>query len=101
MDSTQIQENKEMFHFIKMNIFGESRVGKSTLISWLERYNDDNFKIKSEIRDSINSSIEFSQNIVEQVRKVVVPINKERNIYYLIYETKINDFDKIKSNLDK
>lgn len=100
MDSSQIQENKEMFHFIKMNIFGESRVGKSTLISWLERYNDDNFKIKSEIRDSINSSIEFSQNLVEQVKKVVVPINKERNIYYLIYETKINDFDKIKSNLD-
>ena len=100
MDSVPIQENKEMFHFIKMNIFGESRVGKSAFISWLEKYKDGDFKIKSEIRDSINSSIEFSQSLVEQVKKVVVPINDERNIYYLIYETKLNDFDKIKSNLD-
>ena len=69
MDPVPIEENKEMFHFIKMNIFGESRVGKSSLISWLEKYNDDTFKIKADIRDSMNSSIEFSQNLVKKVKK--------------------------------
>jgi small GTP-binding protein len=100
MDPVPIEENKEMFHFIKMNIFGESRVGKSSLISWLEKYNDDTFKIKADIRDSMNSSIEFSQNLVEQVKKVKVPFTLEKNIYFLLYETNLNDFDKIKSNLD-
>ena len=100
MESYGIGQKKKMNHFIKMNIFGYSGVGKSTLINWFENYENENFKIKGQHKDSISDSFELSKAIVEQVKKVVIPINDKRNIYYLIYESNLNRFDSIKLNLD-
>ena len=100
MDSAPVVEDKEFIHFKKMNILGYSGVGKSSLISLFENYKNDNFKIKKEIANSIDDSLEISNNLVDQVKKVIIPINDKRNINLLIYETNINNFNAIKSNLD-
>ena len=100
MESNEIGKKKLMNHFIKVNIFGYSGVGKSSLISWFKNYENENFKIKDELKNSIDDSIELSKSLVEQIQKAVIPINDERNIYYLLYESNLNRFDSIKFNLD-
>ena len=96
MESAQIAQNKEIVHFIKINIFGEFGVGKSTFISWLEEFKNKNFKIKNENDDSF----EISKNLVEQVKRIIVPINEDKDIHFLVYETNLNHFDTIRANLD-
>ena len=100
MESNEIGKKKLMNHFIKVNIFGYSGVGKSSLISWFKNYENENFKIKDELKNSIDDSIELSKSLVEQIQKAVIPINDERNIYYLLYESNLNRIDSIKFNLD-
>ena len=78
MDSAPVVEDKEFIHFKKMNILGYSGVGKSSLISLFENYKNDNFKIKKEIANSIDDSLEISNNLVDQVKKVIIPINDKR-----------------------
>ena len=99
MDSVPAAQNKEIIHFRKMNIFGYSGVGKSSLISMFEKFNDDNYDIKLK-RQNSDISIDFSNNLVEQIKRVIIPINEDRNLNFLIYETNINHFDTIKTNLD-
>ena len=101
MESIPKVQNKEIIHFKKMNIFGCSGVGKSSLISLIENYNDndDNFHIKNSLEKE-NPSIDFSEYLVEQVKRVIFPINDKRNMNLLIYETNINHFETIKTNLD-
>ena len=100
MESLGLEDDKNLFHFIKLNIFGDSGVGKSTFISFLEDFQNENFQIQNDDKNLSNCSIEFSECLVEQVKKVVVPINNYRNIHFLIYETNLNYFDIIKANLD-
>ena len=91
------ENDKGMVHFVKVNIFGDSGVGKSSLISWLKNYKNNNILIKN---DSNNDSFVISKNLVEQVEKVVVPLNRYKNMHFLLYETRVNDFEVIKTNLD-
>ena len=100
MESKELENDKNLFHFIKMNIFGDSGVGKSTFISFLEDFKNENFEIMNKSNSSFDDSIEISENLVEQIKKIEVPIYDDRNIYFLIYETNLNYFDTIKANLD-
>ena len=100
MESQELENDKNLFHFIKMNIFGDSGVGKSTFISFLEDFKNENFEIMNKSNSSFDDSIEISENWVEQIKKIEVPIYDDRNIYFLIYETNLNYFDTIKANLD-
>lgn len=100
MDSVPIVLDKEFIHFRKINIFGYAGVGKSSFISLLENYENENFLIKIDIENSVNDSIIISNNLVEQVKRVKIPINAQRDIYLLLYETNLNNFDTIKTNLD-
>lgn len=81
-----LENNNGMVHFAKINIFGDSGVGKSTLISKLK-----NFKINLPLikNESKNDSFDISKNLVEQVQKVVVPLNEYKNMHFLLYETTI------------
>ena len=38
-------ENSDIKHYQKINIFGDSGVGKTSLISLMENYDNDNFNI--------------------------------------------------------
>jgi GTPase SAR1 family protein len=100
MESQELEYDKNLIHFIKMNIFGDSGVGKSTFISFLEDFKNENFEIMNKSNSSFDDSIEISENLVEQIKKIEVPIYDDRNIHFLIYETNLNYFDTIKANLD-
>ena len=97
-------KNKDMIHYQKINIFGEPDVGKTSLISYLENYKNDNFVIEeqNELKDSIqsiNSNIE-QFFLVEQIKKIKIELNEEKNLYLNVYETNIDRFDTIKLNLE-
>ena len=97
-------ENKNIIfeHYKKINIFGESDVGKSSLISLMENYDNDNFVIKGEdiYRSNISlGSYNGDEQIVEQVTKIKIPIN-DNNLFLNVYETNLDNYDSIKINLD-
>ena len=99
----QGQKNSDIIHYQKINIFGEAGVGKSSLISYMEHFDDDNFKIeinnlsKSNISlDSINSTT----FLIEQIKRVKLSINETQNLFLNLYETNLDNYDTIKINLD-
>ena len=96
MESVPIAQNKEIVFLRKINIFGEAGVGKSTFTSFLEEYGNDNYKFN----ENIDDSFDISNNLVEQIKRIVVPINDQKNIHLLTYETNLNQIDTIKANLD-
>lgn len=96
-DSVPLETNNGMVNFSKINIFGDTGVGKSSLISWLKNYKNENYKLQN---NANNDSFVITRNLVEQVEKVVIPFKENKNMYFLLYETKVNYFDIIKDNLD-
>ena len=104
-EEPESKENKniEFEHYKKINIFGEAGVGKSSLISLMQNYNDDNFIIKEEDFNASNVSLESSKGetqIVEQVTKFKIPINDNDDFLVNIYETNLDNYDSIKINID-
>ena len=94
----------DFIHYRKVNIFGDCGVGKSSLISLMENYDIDNFEIIENLNKSqLNLAFhnEFP-SLVEQIKKIDIPLNKDENIYlYLnVYETNLDKYDDIKMNLD-
>ena len=85
-------------------IFGEPGVGKSSLISYLENYENDNFVIKDQ--NKLNENFEIininnePSSLVEQIKKIKIKINEEGNLCLNIYETNIDRYDLIKKNLE-
>ena len=75
MESQDLENDKNLIHFIKTNIFGDSGVGKSTFISFLEDFKNENFEIMNKSNSSFDDSIEISENLVEQIKK-----NRSSNI---------------------
>ena len=99
---TENVKKSDMIHYQKINIFGEEGVGKSSLITMMENYDNDNYVIQNISKRSIQSQDSFiiSSSIVEQIKKIKIKINNDRDLYYNIYETNLNRFDSIKMNLD-
>ena len=95
---------KDMIHYQKINIFGEPGVGKTSLISCLENYENDNFVIEEQ-NELMNSNKSINSNIeqfflVDQIKKIKIELNENKNLYLNIYETNIDRFDIIKMNLE-
>ncbi len=100
-ENNNSKKNK-LEHYKKVNIFGDGGVGKSSLISLMEHYKEDNFVIKeklSESQMSIESANETS-SIVEPIKKMEIPIDEDNPLYLSINETNLDDYDTIKINLD-
>ena len=102
MESIPVEEKKNMIHYQKINIFGESGVGKTSLILHMKNYDDDNFKIENILDKSIKSidSNNISTSLVEKIEKVKFNINEDRTLYFNIYETNLHRYDFIKMNLE-
>ena len=96
------KKNDEFVHFQKINIFGESGVGKSSFILRLENYDNTDYLIETEQNKNNESieSFEMSSSIVEQIKRVIIDFNDDRNLYFYIYETNLDKYDNIKLNLD-
>ena len=96
-----IEENKEMIIYRKINIFGEEGVGKTSFISCLENYGNDNFKIIPRNERESLKSYDGSKKLVENVKKVKVTIDKNEDMHFLLYETRLDNwYDLIRKNLD-
>ena len=103
MDSECIgNKNDEFINYLKINIFGETGVGKSSLISLMDNYSNYNFEIKNDLDKSNDSldSFNTSKSLVEQIKRIVIDLNEDRNLFFNIYETNIDSYDTIKTNLD-
>ena len=97
MESYPEYENNKFIYFQKINIFGDSEVGKTSLINCMLNYENDNFEIKP---GSNRSSKGDYNQIVQQIKLVKFKINENRKVYYNVYETSLNRYDAIKVNLD-
>ena len=100
MESPEELIDKDTVHYQKINIFGESEVGKSSLISLLENYNDENYILTK--RDSNLSQISYDNDpvLINQIKQIKFNINEDKVLYYNIYETSLNKYNTIKLNLD-
>ena len=98
------EKNFEMKHYQKINILGDAGVGKSSLISLIEKYNDDDFQIEnnnlSQTQMSIKSYNNSSSSLVEQIKRVDILNIENKNLYLNLYETNLDNYDYIKMNLD-
>lgn len=96
-----IKKKSDCVHYQKINILGDLGVGKTSLISLMENYDDQNFQIKNNLTESeIFDSNNFSSSLVEQIKKVEIHINEENHLYFNLYETNLDRYDSIKTNLD-
>ena len=96
--------NHDIKHYQKINIFGDAGVGKTSLISHMVNYNNEEFKIENIIIGSDLSikSYDNSSSLVEQIKRIKITINKDDDIELLlnVYETNLDRYDSIKMNLD-
>ena len=104
IESYEIKEaskKEEYVHYQKINIFGEDGVGKTSFISLMENYSNDNFTINHNERklstDSFNASLSL---VEEEVKRLEIEINNKTNLYFQLYETSLNKYENIKDNLD-
>ena len=94
-------KNEKFIHFHKIIIFGDSEVGKSHFISYIKNYNDKDFKYEKELkRQDTMESYEPSEDLIQNIERIVVDFNEDRNLYFNIYETNIHSYNLIKTNLD-
>ena len=93
-------KNDEFVHFQKINIFGDSGVGKSSLIEYFENFNNSEYNLNNKIeRTKTNESFE-APFLVEQLKRKIIDFNEDRNLYFNIFESNLDDYDNIKTNLD-
>ena len=107
------RRNSQMAHFKKINIFGLSNVGKSSLILSIEKYLEKDFKIeikednKPKIIEKPEEEGEGEEqenlpppNLVEQIKRINISYNETTELYLDLYETNIDNLDFLKENID-
>ena len=101
MDLEEKNKKKEYVHYQKINIFGEDDVGKSTLISHFENYDNDEYSIKDDLqRVDSNESFNINNSLIDDIKRVKIDFNDDRNLNFYIYETSLSRYENIKRNLD-
>lgn len=95
-----------LVHFKKVNLFGLSKVGKKTLINYIQHYSDKdiNFEIKKEDiekeNNDINKTNKSNSNLVEDITKLSIVYYDTRHLDINLYVTNIDNLELIKNNLD-
>ena len=91
-------------HFKKVNLFGSSKVGKKTLISYIKHFSDKNvdFEIKKEDEEEENKANQENKNssLVEEVKKISITYYDTRKLDINLYITNIDNTELISDNLD-
>ena len=96
-----------MAHFTKINLFGLSNVGKSSLIKSIEKYLDKDFKIeikeeqaKQEIRSEETGKDSSPPKLTEQIKRINLSYDQTTELFLDIYETNIDNIDFLKDHID-
>ena len=95
-----------LVHFKKVNLFGLSKVGKKTLISYIQHYSnkDINFEIKKEEDEEENNAIDKNNitntNLVEDVKRMSITYYETKKLDINLYITNIDNMELIQNNLD-
>jgi len=94
------KRNEFLAHYKKINIFGNSNVGKSTLILSIEKYLDKDFKIEKKEEEKSEENVNTDSYITEQIKRINLEYDSSNNLYLALYETNIDKFDFIKEHID-
>ena len=93
-------KNDEYIHYQKINIIGEQGVGKSSFISYLKNYSNKDFIIERESQNNLTmKSFDDVPLLIEDIYRYKIDFNDDRNLYFNIYETNLNNYEYIKKNL--
>ena len=103
--------NSQMVHFKKINIFGLSNVGKSSLILSIVNFLEKDFKIeikednKTKIIEKTDEEGEEQENLpppnlVEQIKRIDISYDEATELYLDLYETNTDNLDFLKENID-
>ena len=100
--------NCQMAHFNKINIFGSSKVGKSSLILSIEKYLEKDFKLeekKEKYQEELAEKHEDKElvnppKLTEQIKRINISYNESTELYLDLYETNIDNIDFLKDNID-
>ena len=92
-------------HFKKVNLFGSSKVGKKTLISYIEHFSNKEEKFKSPKNEEkkenqdINENEDSEPSLVEDVKKISITYYEKKKLDINLYITNTDDTESIKDNL--
>ena len=100
--------NCQMAHFNKINIFGCSKVGKSSLILSIEKYLEKDFKLEEKKEKYQEELAENNENketvnppkLTEQIKRINISYNESTELFLDLYETNIDNIDFLKDNID-
>ena len=100
--------NCQMAHFNKINIFGCSKVGKSSLILSIEKYLEKDFKLEEKKEKYQEELAENNENketvnppkLTEQIKRINISYNESTELFLDLYETNIDNMDFLKDNID-
>ena len=100
-DITNFESQYNIAHFKKVNLFGSSKVGKKTLISYIQHFsnNEIDFEIKNDDSEE-NIDNKENLNLVEDVKKISIKYYDTRRLDINLYITKTDNKDLISENLD-
>ena len=100
-DITNFESQYNIAHYKKVNLFGSSKVGKKTLISYIQHFsnNEIDFEIKNDDSEE-NIDNKENLNLVEDVKKISIKYYDTRRLDINLYITKTDNKDLISENLD-
>lgn len=109
MKNNENDKSCQMAHFQKINIFGCSNVGKSSLILSIEKFLEKEFKLevneqKKEEQTQQESGDERKNDqppkLVQQLKRINISYNESTELFLDLYETNIDNIEFLKNNID-
>jgi len=106
-EKTNYVSELSLVHFKKVNLFGLSKVGKKTLINYIQHYSDKdiNFEIKKDDieegeENEINKTNKSNSNLIEDIKRLSIVYYDTKRLDINLYVTNIDNMELIKNNLD-
>ena len=102
---TNYSSEYNITHFKKVNLFGAAKVGKKTLLSYINHFSNKeiDFDIKKlQEKEDDNSDVkpEDNTNLVENIKKVSIKYYDTRRLDINLYITNTDNTELISDNLD-